>query len=622
MPRIQQLPPLVVNQIAAGEVIERPASVVKELLENSLDAGARRVDVEVEQGGTALIRVVDDGDGIAAEDLPLAFASHATSKLQSADDLARIGTLGFRGEALASVGSVARVTLQSRPPDQPCGAEVTCHGGRLSPVRDCSGAPGTRVEVRSLYYNTPARRKFLRGVGTELGHVREAFTRLALARHGLHATLRHNGNFLYEVPGPMGLLDRIGLFFGPEVAGSLYMVQAEYGPVILGGYVGDPSLERGTPDLQYLFVNDRWVRDRGLSQAVREAYRGLLMTGRHPVSFLFLELPPGQVDVNVHPAKAEVRFRDAGALYQLVHDTVRDRLREADLTARMQLGTKKERPAAGEVQGHGPSRAEGSDPAAAPEGGGRTVPRPKEMPAAARSTPPPPPTAASSGQAVAPAPAALGGLFASAAVGGQPAPGQGPRPEARGPVRAMQVLDSYLVVEVPPDEVLFLDQHALHERLLYEELKQRVAAGTLESQKLLVPEPVELPPAQAAAVLEHRAALAGLGLAVEDFGEGTVLLTGYPALLARRPPREVLRAVAEHLAGRGRAPGREQLAHDLLSLVACHAAVRSGDRLTPEEVEALVARRDLVDNSHHCPHGRPTALRLGRRDLDRHFRRR
>jgi DNA mismatch repair protein MutL len=268
MPRIQQLSPLVIAQVAAGEVIERPASVVKELLENSVDAGCTRVDIEVGQGGSEFIRVADDGCGIVPDDLPLALASHATSKLHSADDLFRIGTLGFRGEGLASIGGIAQVALQSRPADLPCGAEVHCHGGQVSPVRVWNGAPGTRVEVRHLFYNTPVRRKFLRGPSVEMAQVTEVFTRLALSQLGLHLTLRHNGRVVHDVPASAGLLDRIGLFFGADVRQALHMVQAEQGRLTLGGYVADPACERSTPQLQYLFVNGRWIRDRGLTQAL------------------------------------------------------------------------------------------------------------------------------------------------------------------------------------------------------------------------------------------------------------------------------------------------------------------------------------------------------------------
>jgi DNA mismatch repair protein MutL len=600
MPRIQQLPPLVVNKIAAGEVIERPASVVKELLENSVDAGSTRIDIEVEQGGTEVIRVVDDGCGICADDLPLAFASHATSKLRDADDLFRIATLGFRGEALASVGGVAKVTLQSRPPEEDCGAELTCAGGELTAVRPWNGSPGTRIEVRHLFFNTPVRRKFLRATSTEMGHVSEAFTRLALAHarpHGkaLHLTLRHNNKPVYEVPATAALLDRVALFFGPEVSEQLYEVRSAQGPATLGGFIADPACERGTARMQYLFVNGRWVRDRSLGHALQEAYRGLLMTGRYAVAFLFLQLPPDLVDVNVHPTKCEVRFRDAQALHHLVFSAVRQRLRDENLTARLQV----------------PSTVL---PTAAP------APPPEPSPFApgpwSLSAPPPPapPLPFAAALAAGPTPPA------------SPAPAPAPPPAppaalpATAPSKVIQLYDAYLVVETEQG-MLVIDQHALHERILFEQLKRRVRSGPLETQRLLIPEPVDLSAEQAARVLEQREALAELGLGVEDFGGGTVLVTSYPALLGRRTPQAVLRAVVDHLTSKEQVPSREVLFNDLLSLMACHAAVRSGDRLTPEEMEALIAQRALADDTHHCPHGRPTALLFSRHDLDRQFRR-
>jgi DNA mismatch repair protein MutL len=574
MGRIQQLPPGVVTKIAAGEVIERPASVVKELLENAVDAGSTRIDAEVGQGGVELVRVVDDGCGLAAEDLPLAFASHATSKLRSADDLFRIGTLGFRGEGLASVGGVAQVTLQSRPPEQTHGAEIVCHGGQLSPVKAWNGAPGTRVEVRHLFYNTPVRRKFLRGTAAEMGQVCEVFTRVALAQRSLHLTLRHNGKLVHEVPRAAGLLDRIGLFFGAEVRDHLFMVEAEKGAVTLAGYVADPSQERGHAQMQYFFVNGRWVRDRGLSQALQEAYRGLLMTGRHAVAFLFLDMPPDEVDVNVHPTKAEVRFRHKDALQQLLLETVRARLKPEDLTPPLRA----------------PKQAPVNDTPMSTEPALPFVP-------------------------VVPAP--ISTVRASVPA---PAPARRLSAAPTAPVKAMQVHDLYLLVEVA-DGVLVLDQHALHERILYEQFKDNLRTGTLEAQRLLIPEPVSLPARQAALVLEHREALLQLGLEVEEFGPGSVLLRSYPALLGKRSPRSVLDAVVSYLVSKERAPTREALLNDLLSLMACHAAVRAGDHLTPEEIASLVAQRDRAQDSHHCPHGRPTSLLYTRHELDRQFRR-
>jgi len=579
--RIRQLPESVITKIAAGEVIERPASVVKELLENSIDGGARRIDVDLEQGGTELVCVVDDGYGIAPDDLPLALASHATSKLITADDLFRIATLGFRGEALASIGGVAQVCLQSRQADQLAGAEVSCHGSKLTPVRPWNGSPGTRIEVRHLFYNTPVRRKFLRTTATEMGHVCEVFTRLALAGPGLHLTLRHNGKDVYEVPRASNLLERLGLFFGPEVRDKLYPIEAVAGPARLHGFVADPSCERGSAKMQYLFLNGRWIRDRSLAHALQEAYRGLLMTGRYAVAFLFLEMPADLVDVNVHPTKAEVRFRDGHGLYSLVLNAVRQRLSAANLTPRLQA----------------PSTLLG--PRAPFAGGPAVPPAEEEVFAGPIRQDMAPPTAAAVAQALHQQPALL----------------------AEAPaLRAIQLYNAYLVLETA-EGMLVIDQHALHERILFEQLKRRLRSGTLETQQLLIPEPVELTPEQAARTLDQREALAELGLGVQDFGAGTLLLTSYPALLGNRAPQTILKAVVDHLVNKDRVPTREQLFSDLLSLMACHAAVRSGDALTPDEIAALVAQRELADDTHHCPHGRPTSLLFTRRDLDRQFRR-
>jgi DNA mismatch repair protein MutL len=590
MARIHQLPLSVVTKIAAGEVIERPASVVKELLENSVDAGSSRIDVEVEQGGAELIRVVDDGYGIDAADLPLAFASHATSKLAGADDLFRIQTLGFRGEALASIGGVAQVTLQSRRPDQPSGAQITCHGGELSPLRDWNGSPGTRIEVRHLFFNTPVRRKFLRTPATEMGHITEALTRLALAHRTLHLTLRHNGKLAYEIPASAGLLDRIGLFFGPELRAALYELEANQGLTTLRGYVADPSFERGNAKTQYLFVNGRWIRDRSLSHALQEAYRGLLMTGRYAVGFLFLELPPDQVDVNVHPTKAELRFKDVQAMHHLIFTAIQERLRKENLVPRLQV----------------PSTLSGAYTL-----GGMLPRTPLPEPPPWSLTAPPPPAPHLPFSASVPVPAKSEPSGTGTGTEELAPPGQ---------FKAIQLYNSYLVLETT-EGMLVIDQHALHERILFEQLKERLRSGPLETQRLLVPEPVDLTAEQAARTLEQREALRELGLGVEDFGGGTLLLTTYPAILGRRAPQDILRAVIDHLVSRDQLPSRDVLLNDLLSLMACHAAVRAGDRLTPQEIAALVAQRALADDTHHCPHGRPTALLFSRHDLERQFRR-
>jgi DNA mismatch repair protein MutL len=597
MGRIQQLPPVVVAKIAAGEVIERPASVVKELLENSIDAGSTRIEVDVEQGGADLIQVVDNGSGIVAADLPLTFASHATSKLRDSEDLFRIGTLGFRGEALASIGGVAQVMLQSRAAGQAEGAQITCHGGQVSGVSAWNGSFGTRIEVRHLFYNTPVRRKFLRATATEMGHVCEFFTRLALARPGLHLILRHHGKAVYEVSASSGLLERLGLFYGAEVKDRLYPVEAAHGAVRLRGFVADPACERGNARMQYLFVNGRWVRDRSLGHALQEAYRGLLMTGRYAVAFLFLDLPADQVDVNVHPTKAEVRFRDGHFLYSMVLGAVRQRLSEANLTARLRVTSTLAGPAEGQAGAQ--ARIFGDRTWLSDDS--QQGPRPFAFPEAIVNPRPATPAQPVNGGPDQP-----------------PLPGPSQSPDAA--FKAIQLYDAYLVLETPQG-MLVIDQHALHERILFEQLKARIRAGTLETQRLLVPEPVDLTAEQAARTLEHREALAELGLVLEDFGGGTLLLHGYPAILGGRDPQAILKAVVDHLTTKDRPPAREQLFSNLLSLMACHAAVRAGEPLTQEQIAALVAQRALADDTHHCPHGRPTALLFSRDDLDRQFRR-
>jgi DNA mismatch repair protein MutL len=475
-------------------------------------------------------------------------------------------------------------------------------------VRDWNGSPGTRIEVRHLFFNTPVRRRFLRAVGTEMGHLSEVFTRLALSHPNIHWTLRHNEKAVSEIPASSGLIDRIRLFFGTEVSERLYSVKGDAGPVRLSGFVADPACERGTPKTQYLFVNGRWIRDRSLGHALQEAYRGLLMGGRFAVAFLFLELPPDHVDVNVHPTKAEVRFRDANALHHLVFTAVRERLRAANLTARLQAPS----------SSLAVSRALGAD--------NRAAPLPVAAPWSLTSDPPPT-SHLPFGDSVpltlpAPATSATTGTGTGTGMGtGQDSsPGPAAALPPPGSLKAIQLYDTYLVLETN-EGMLVIDQHALHERILFESLKTRLRSGPLEMQRLLIPEPVDLSDEEAARTLECRDALAELGLDVSDFGGGTVLVSSYPAILSRRSPQTILRAVVDHLIAKDRPPSRDVLLNDLLSLMACHAAVRSGDHLTPEEIADLVAQRDLADDAHHCPHGRPTALLFSRQDLERQFRR-
>jgi len=418
-------------------------------------------------------------------------------------------------------------------------------------------------------------------MSTEMGHVAEAVTRLALAAPQVSWRLTHNGKSVFEVPASAGLRDRLGLFFGPEVREQVIPIDVTQGPARLHGFLAHPDCDRGSPRMQYLFVNGRWIRDRSLGHALQEAYRSLIMVGRHCVAFLFFELPPDLVDVNVHPTKAEVRFRDPQALYHLLFTTARDRLRQLDLPARLT-----------------PRATAPATPGIWPEQ------RPFQLQESLLS-------------AIGDRPSAIGQKEPESI----PLLADSRLPEAESrPSRALQLHDAYIVLEAA-EGMLVIDQHALHERIIYEAWKARIREGNLETQGLLVPEPVDLPAEQAAAALENRLLLTKLGLEIEDFGGKTILVRSYPAIVRKAQPAELLREAVEHLAGQDRLPSAEQLLDDLLRLMACKAAVKAGDHLSPDEIQALVAYRHLADHTHHCPHGRPTALFFSKQELDRQFKR-
>jgi DNA mismatch repair protein MutL len=688
---IRELPASVVNQIAAGEVIERPASVVKELLENAIDAGALRVELTIERGGRDLIRVADDGSGLVAEDLPLAFRPHATSKLTTAEDLAQIRTLGFRGEALAAIAEVARVRCQSRPAGQETGSEIEISGGAQGPVRPCAASPGTVVEVRNLFFNVPVRRGFLKSDSTEASHVVEMFTRVALAHPHVQFTLVSGRRTVHDLPATSGMKDRIAVFFGQELADALLWVESRIENIHLRGYVAHPSQSRSTSKGQYLFIGGRYVRDRSLSAALSESYRGLLMVGRQPVAFLHLDLPFEDVDVNVHPTKIEVRFRDSHRVYSQVLSTLRQTFLASDLHARLQAPP--EEPLGGSSASAAPARPAAAAAAQRPSPGRDTLElwpgRVERQQVATWFSGDRPPHEARAGSAEgAPARATLTDLRVPEGYGQPPTPAwadrlppvspssdfdefaseglvQGPRhaePEptptppasdadraasqgsasvwdeagaSRGSTRsaaessphrslmdhvtrALQVHDSYLIAETD-EGVLVIDQHALHERILYEELRGRVEQGGVESQRLLAPEPVDLTAADAAALLEQREVLGTLGLEIEPFGGSTVNVTATPALLAHVPPLRLVQDLADHFRNNPLPPTADGLLEHVLATFACKAAIKAGQKLSAAEIEALLERRHLAANTHHCPHGRPASLVFTKAELERQF---
>ncbi len=617
---IQQLSPSLVNRIAAGEVIERPAAVVKELVENSIDAGATQIVVEVEDGGRALIRVLDNGSGIPSGDLALAFASHATSKLTCDDDLFRIGTMGFRGEALASIGSVSHARILSRVPGNDEGWEIQNRGGVVDQPQAAAANVGTTIEVRNLFFNTPARRKFIKGAGTEFGHISEAVLRIALPHPGIGFRLTHNGRTALDLPASDGDT-RLLSAWPDEFHEQRMALAAGDAEMKVRGIIGLPELARPTAKYQYLYLNGRAIRDRFVIHALREAYRGLTEPGRHPAAILLLEMPPGDVDVNVHPTKSEVRFRDSGRVHGLVLSAVRERLLGSDLTPRAV-----------------PMRAE--DDSARPELREKLASFFKQLPAglvapssqAGGVSGPSGPIADPRTEALAgsarpsifAAPMEANGSAMPASAAGAAAAEnltvvsrQAPAPSISN---AIQVHNSYLVAQ-SDDGMIIIDQHALHERIMYEELLARVNRGPLESQRMLIPMPIDVASTQLALLDQIQPLLQRLGIEVSPFGPGSIAVHSFPTFLERLDPASFVSELLERGEQELLDLHDEELLHEVLDMMACKAAVKAGDPLSQTEIEALLQRRELVDRSSNCPHGRPTSLRLSLRDLEKQFKR-
>ncbi|TVR97816.1 MAG: DNA mismatch repair endonuclease MutL [Rhodospirillales bacterium] len=603
MTMIRRLPETVVNRIAAGEVLERPAAAVKELVENSLDAGAGRVDVIVRDGGRSLIAVTDDGIGMTPADLVLAVERHATSKLPT-DDLSAIASLGFRGEALPSIGAVARLSIASRPAAADQAWKITVDGGRTSPPEPTAQPPGTRVEVRDLFFATPARLKFLKQPATELAHAMDAVQRLAMAMPQVGFTLGDGTRTLLDLPAIPGdlfasRLRRLAAVMGRTFADNAVPVDAERDGLRLTGHIALPTLSRANAGMQFLTVNGRPVRDRLLHGAVRAAYQDVLGHGRHPLVALFLEVPPETVDVNVHPAKAEVRFRDAG----LVRGLIVGALRAALAGAGHRTATTIADDALSRVQ-----------PTARPAGSG-------DAPAAQRAFAWPRPSAAGAPRGLADAAVA----FQSPLVTTGSEPDADPSPDDSlthplGSARA-QLHGTYIVAETA-DGLVIVDQHAAHERLTQERLKAALAEGGVRRQGLLIPEVVELDARRVQHLVDNADALADLGLLIEPFGSGAVVVREVPALLGDADIRGLVEDLADELAEHGAALSLNDRLGAVCATMACHGSVRAGRRLGIEEMNALLRAMESTPRSGQCSHGRPTYVELKRVDIERLFGRR
>ncbi|WOJ93068.1 DNA mismatch repair endonuclease MutL [Congregibacter variabilis] len=620
MPVIKRLPARLANQIAAGEVVERPASVVKELLENSLDAGAERVDIDIEAAGTKLIRIRDDGFGISAEDLPLALDRHATSKIESLDDLEQVGSFGFRGEALASIGSVSHLIVTSRTGEAGSEAQSASCSGRDMQVtlKPAAHPQGTTVEVRDLFFNTPARRKFLRTERTEFNHLDDVVKRLALARFDVSFGLRHNGRQLQDLrrcDDEADRLRRVALLCGSGFVENAVAIDRDAGELRLHGWVAQPSFSRSQADLQHFYVNGRYIRDKLVAHAVRQAFSDVLYQGRHPAFVLYLELDPAEVDVNVHPTKHEVRFRDGrsvhGFIYSTLHKALAD-IRPSDTSVPTQASTSPVSASAGRLDlltGELVRQREMglAEPAAA----NTTVfsehaSRGDFQSARGGATGFNAATAASYQQ-----------LYASP--GGHNGVAEDDTAEVPPLGYALAQLHGVYILAQNREGLVLVDMHAAHERITYERLKQARDEQGIRSQPLLVPQSVSVSNREAILVEEHATLFQNLGLRVDVAGEESLIIREIPVSLQGANVEELLRDVLAELLEYGTSERIARHEDELLSTMACHGSVRANRRLTVPEMNALLRDMEVTERSGQCNHGRPTWTALSVQELDRLF---
>ncbi|MFM1805730.1 MAG: mismatch repair protein MutL [Planctomycetota bacterium] len=612
---IRLLPPELVNQIAAGEVVERPASVVKELVENALDAGARRILVEIEGGGVELIRISDDGSGIPADELPLAVAAHATSKVRTSEDLAAIGTFGFRGEALASIASVSRFRLASCPKGADAGAEIEVEGGAIRGPRPAPARPGTVVEVRTLFFNVPARRKFLKSDGTESSRIVEAIEAVALAHPHVAFELRSNGRKLLDLAATDEPARRTLDVLGKELEPELLEFEErfpELGGLVVRGFAGKPSIARPSSRAIRIHLNGRPIADRTVLHAVREAYRGLVDPSRTPTVALILELDPHEVDVNVHPQKSEVRFRSQGAIHSAVRKAVEHTLRAANLVPHFTPDAFRSSgdptPARAPLFGSGLASGAGR-----PHAGGVAT-------AGFAPTTDFTRFAGLAGEAIARADSIGSETEAPAGALASEGPPRHDDEVLGAEFPYIQLLGGFIVTE-DADGIVIVDQHALHERAMFAMFMARLERGALESQRLLVPIVLE-PGARAVELLgEISPLLARLGIEARAFGPRSVAVDAVPTLLHSRnaDAGAFIAELLDKAVECGSLVSLESALHEIVDMMSCKAAVKAGDSLAAPEIRDLLRMRESVERSTACPHGRPTSIRIARHELERRF---
>ncbi len=594
MSNIKVLPKNVVSKIAAGEVIERPASVLKELIENSVDADATRIEIQLEDGGKKLIKVSDNGIGMDRDDVELAFASHATSKLHNADDLLSIKTLGFRGEALPSIGAISHARIIARPRGALTGSEIQIEGGNLHNIKEKGAPEGTQIEVCNLFYNTPARRKFLKSTQTEMAHISEMVTRFALAYPNIHVSTIHNGKNVLTLPSTKDIKEKIKIIFGDEMGKDLIPINSKEPNASIYGYVLPPTHNRPNTKMQFMFLNGRYIRDNIIFHAVSAAYRDLLMSKRSPIVFLFLQVDNKEVDVNVHPTKIEVRFKNAKLIHDQVYSTIHTALSKTEFHSSLK------------VTGQGNHT------------GMETTLETDDTPSRERKE------------------SVMKSMsdFFSRSLEGKPHHYKDGHKQTYFPpskteyllkpestfTSYIQIHNSYIVAETA-DGLNIIDQHALHEIILYHEIWKQIKSSKLVKQNMLIPELIELSPRDYVSIMSLKNELGTLGLEIEEFGKSTIAIRTHPQILKNLDYHELIQGMLEEIDSDEIKGETDNILREIIKIMACKGAIKSGQRLTSQEIQALLGKKKDNTVTSFCPHGRPTTLEFKISELEKQFKR-
>ena len=597
MGQINVLDQNMINMIAAGEVIERPASVVKELLENSIDSGATKITVTIEDGGKKLISITDNGCGMDAEDLTKAFEPHATSKIKNKDDLQNISTLGFRGEALASIASVASVKAVSKTKTSTSASCIEIDCGTKKSVIPCSAANGTTIEVRNLFYKLPVRSKFLKTTNTEMGHITEHFIRIAIANYKLDITLISNGRQIHRLPASDDLSRRIAELFSVELSENLIKAERNERGVQISALLGKPEISRTNNKFQYTFLNGRFIRDKAIFHAIKQSYHGSLEPNRFPVVFLFIQMPYEDYDVNVHPTKIEVRFYNTNLIHSQILSCLREKILETDFDINAKLPE--------------PSATNNQHFTGIPNSTSSSQYRNQKVAdSIAEFFEKHKPIQTQQQQ--------LG--FHSKIATGRKTENIINQAETSKELKAMQIQDSFIIVETK-DGFIIIDQHALHERIIYEDLRRRFSVGKIESQKCLYPESFKVTPRQIDLLKTNAEMFEKLGIELEPFGPQTYAIQAFPVLLAKAEPVKFIGDLLDLLDNKNADFDANKLLDEVLNMIACKAAIKAGQKLSNREIEQLLADKDITEYASRCPHGRPTTIKFSTAELEKQFKR-